>query len=339
MRENCTSRLIERTVEGRLCPTTFDSTPILGMRPGRTHRIVVVVTNENGVSASSEPLELTTDPLPDDFPPIEVSVSRPDLMELGVTLLEPDYSPEDRSERDHELLVAVDEAGEVVWYYQSDQSVSDARRMENGNLFYMSGGTHLHEIDMLGNRVSEWHTNGAPEDEVGANSINVDTERLHHEAFPTPLGNILALGSEVRTYEGYPTSDTDREAPTATADLIGDVLVEFTRQGKVVHEVGVLDLLDPYRIGYNSIENGRAGTAVFGEPGAHPRHDWTHGNAVVSDPTGRYAIASLRHQDAVVKVDMETGELIWILGNHGGWGPEWQRYLLQARGDLLWPYH
>ncbi len=26
MRENCTSRLIERTVEGRLCPTTFDST-------------------------------------------------------------------------------------------------------------------------------------------------------------------------------------------------------------------------------------------------------------------------------------------------------------------------
>ena len=310
------------------------------MRPGRTHRIVVVVTDEDGVSASSEPLEVTTDPLPDDFPPIEVRVSRPALMEPGVTMLEPGYRPEDESERDHGLLVAVDEAGEVVWYYKSDQSVADTRRLRNGNLLYRSGGAgQLYEIDMLGNLVSEWHANRAPEDEVGTDSIHVDTETFHHEAFPTPSGNILTLSSEIRTYEGYPTSDTNPVAPTSTADLIGDVLVEFTRQGEVVREVKVLDLLDPYRIGYNSIGNGRAGTGVFGEPGVHPRRDWTYGNAVVSDQSGRYAIASLRHQDAVVKVDMETGELIWILGNHGGWGPGWQDYLLQARGDLLWPYH
>ena len=138
--------------------------PILGMRPDRTHVIRIVVTDEHGVTNTSEPFEVTTDPLPDDFPPIDVRVSKPDRMEPGVTMFEPTYRPEDDSERDYHLLVAVDDTGEVVWYYKAAQSVSDARRLQNGNLLYRTGRAGpLYEIDMLGNTVSEWHTNGTPE--------------------------------------------------------------------------------------------------------------------------------------------------------------------------------
>ena len=227
--------------------------PILGMRPDRTHRVRVVVTDRNGFTATSEVLEITTEPLPDDFPPIDVRVSVPDRMEPGVTLFEPTYNPEDGSERDYQWLIAVDEAGEVVWYYRAAHGVGDAQRLQNGNIFYRSGRTHLYEIDMLGNLVSDWNASLAPEDEVRAESIQVDRDTFHHEALETPSGNILSLSTEIRTYDAYPTSETDPNAPKATSDVVGsDVILEFTRQGQLLREIKLLDLLDPYRIGYGS---------------------------------------------------------------------------------------
>ena len=319
---------------------THHVVPILGMRPGRTHVVRVLVTDENGVTNTSEPFEVTTDPLPHDFPPIDVRVSQPDRMEPGVTLFEPTYRPEDDSDRDHHLLVAVDDTGEVVWYYKAAQSVSDARRLQNGNLLYRTGRAGpLYEIDMLGNTVSEWHTNGTPEEQVGSESIHIDTATLHHETFETRSGSILGISTEFRTYDNYPTSDTAPDAPRATAEVLGDVLVEFTRQGELLREVKLLDLVDPYRIGYDSLGWGGAWRTIFGDEETHPRGDWAHANAVVMDESERHVLVSLRQQDAVVKIDWETGQLMWILGNHKDWGPKWQGYLLQPQGDLLWPYH
>ncbi len=171
-----------------------------------------------------------------------------------------------------------------------------------------------------------------------ADSIVVDTDTFHHEAFETASGNFLTVSSELRTFDNYPSSDSDPNAPTSTSEVVGDNLVEFSRDGRILRQVKLLDLVDPFRIGYNSLA-GAYWTPVYGEPGSNPRRDWTHTNAVVMDDSERFAIASLRHQDAVAKIDMETGELVWILGNHGGWGPEWQEYLLEPKGDLLWPYH
>ena len=319
--------------------TTSHVVPILGMRPDRTHLIRVVVTDEDGGTNTSEAFEVTTGPLPDDFPPIDVRVSEPDRMEPGVTMFEPIYRSEDDSERDHHLLVAVDDTGEVVWYYKAGQPASDARRLQNGNLLYRTGRAGpLFEIDMLGNLVSQWHVNRTSEEVVGANSIQVDTATLHHETFETPSGTILALSSELRTYDSYPTSDTDPDATRAPSEVLGDVLVEFSRQGDVLREIKLLDLVDPYRIGYNSLGWG-GWRALFPEEQTHPRRDWAHANAVVMDARERYAIVSLRQQDAVVKIDWDSGEVVWILGNHDGWGPEWQDYLLRPMGDLLWPYH
>ena len=86
-------------------------------------------------------------------------------MEPGITMLEPTYQSEDGSERDYHLLVALDETGDVVWYYKAAQPAADARRLQNGNLLYRTGRAGpLYEIDMLGNTVAEWHTNRTPED-------------------------------------------------------------------------------------------------------------------------------------------------------------------------------
>ena len=312
--------------------------PLLGMRPNRTHTVTVQVIDARGRVAPSLPFEITTPPLPENFPPIETRISEPDLMEPGFTMFDTTYRGAEGPD-DYGPLVIVDEAGEVVWYYWTDHDVGDARRLQNGNIQYLSDRDgRLYEIDMLGNVISQWRTNRADEDKVLPDSVAIDTDTFHHEAFETASGNILAIGSELRLFNDYPTSDADPNAAASTSEVVGDILVEFDRDGRLLREVSLLDLVDPYRIGYNSLA-GAYWTPVYGEPGAIPRRDWAHTNAVVMDASERYAIASLRHQDAVIKVDMETGELVWILGDHGGWGPQWQEYLLEPDSDLLWPYH
>jgi len=67
---------------------TEHSLPVLGFRPGRTHTVLIRAVDE-GNNDVIEPtvLEVTTEPLPQDFPVISVT-STPELMEPGVTLFE-----------------------------------------------------------------------------------------------------------------------------------------------------------------------------------------------------------------------------------------------------------
>ena len=49
-------------------------------------------------------------------------------------------------------------------------------------------------------------------------------------------------------------------------------------------------------------------------------------------------IVSLRHQDALVKVDRASGGIRWILGEPTGWGPLADR-VLKPLNLARWPYH
>jgi hypothetical protein len=64
-----------------------------------------------------------------------------------------------------------------------------------------------------------------------------------------------------------------------------------------------------------------------------------HANGGFYDEDSGVLIVSLRHQDALVRIDPATGELIWILGNHDNWDAEFEPYLLDPVGPLTWPYH
>ncbi len=312
--------------------------PLIGMRPNRTHNLRVEVIDQGGRIAASQPLEITTPPLPEDFPPLETRISEPELMEPGFTMFNLTNRNSDGRDETGPLVI-VDEAGEVVWYYWTDHLVGDARRLRNGNILYQSGRDgRIYEIDMLGNVISQWTSDRTFEELVLPGNIPVNTDTFHHDAFETASGNILAISSELRNFDDFPSSDTDPNASRLTSEVVGDVLVEFGRDGQLLREVRLLDVLDPLRISYNSLGAGYW-TSVYGQPEGLPRRDWAHTNAVVMDASETYAIASMRHQDAVVKINMDTGELGWILGDHGGWGPEWQEYLLEPVGGLVWPYH
>ena len=338
------------TVEVRAGEETWSHTPdpvynvehsvvVLGLQPDRTHQIVLVATDEAGNEVRSSAHEVTTPPLPADFPPITVAHSRPDQMESGVTVFSVYRRAGDDRGDDYGLIVAVNAKGEVVWYYRSDERISDVRRLGNGNLLH-NGGTkrdRMSEIDMVGHVVRQWHAAGVSND-APSDSIPIATDSLHHEVYEMPSGNFLALSTELRRLEDYPSSETDPAARREPANVVGGVIVEFTPDGDIARKVKLFDLLDPYRIGYDSLGTG-FWRGLYEQVADGDTRDWTHDNAIIYDARDDSAIVSLRHADAVIKVGMATGELEWILGNHEGWKPPQKERLLEPVGDIEWTFH
>ena len=313
---------------------------VLGMRPGRVHQISAVVTDRAGNVTETPRLAMEMPPLPADLAQPELISRSPDLMEPGVTMF--NIFALDAEAMGVEgfggVLYIVDDQGEVIWYYRTGLDLGDARRLSNGNLIFGAAfdGVVV-EIDMLGNTVQQWYATGTTK-EPPEGSIPVAVDSLHHEVSELPSGNLLALSSELRVMEDYPTSDSDADAPRATASVVGDVIVEFARDGTVVREWSLLDRLDPYRIGYGSLEDGYWTTRYESSEDA-PIRDWSHSNALIFDPSDESYIVSVRHQDTVIKVDRDTGELVWMLGAPDNWGEPWSSSRLHPVGELQWQNH
>ena len=76
---------------------------------------------------------------------------------------------------------------------------------------------------------------------------------FHHDIQEMPSGRLLVLSTEVRRIEDYPTVVDDDAAATVSANVVGDVVVEFARDGSVVNEWKLMDILDVRRLGYDSL--------------------------------------------------------------------------------------
>jgi hypothetical protein len=312
---------------------THHSLVVLGLRPDTTHLIRAEVIDRRFNKTSVQELALVTAPLPADSPPISVT-SEPEKMAAGVTLFGVASWPSSRDPL-YGLIVAVDSEGEVVWYYKTDEhAVDDVRRASNGNLLVVDIGTLVGralEIDMLGNVVQQWHPRLHPNPAPG--STLVDTDTLHHEMIELPNGNFISLSSELRVIDGFPTLNPD--VPTETANVIGEIVVEFQRDGTIVNEWKLFGMIDPRRVGYLSLRGFL--DEFYGSPQGGTRA-WTWANAVIYDERDDAIIVSMRHQNAVMKFSRETGDIAWILGDHTGWGPEFQQYLLTPTADTTFPY-
>ena len=320
---------------------TDHNVPVIGMRAGLLHTITASLQDSDGNETLSEGMTFETPPLPETFPSPVVSVHNPDAMQPGVTVFNINgrWGPTGASEpANFSPAIIVDDAGEIIWYYLPDiHRVHDIRRLENGNFAYevWPGTDGMLEIDMLGNVLNHWQFSGTVK-EVHEGSIPVATDTFHHDYVELPTGNFLLMSSENRVIDDWP-ANYELDGQTEQANVIGDVIIEMTRAGDVIREWKLHDILDPYRLGYNSRRedywanhyDGVIDGIVF---------DWTHGNAIIYEEEDNSFVMSVPYQDAVIKVSMETGELVWILGNHDNWNEPWSDKLLMPVGDVGWSY-
>lgn len=313
---------------------------VIGMRPDRDHEILVTIRNATGEETSAEPLTFRTPPLPEvgiEFPPVEVTVSRPDRMEPGVTLFNPrrrrvGLGPEIAAfNAGFGMLMVLDHAGEVTWYYRVDSRVSDFEKVGNGNLIFVTADFRMIEIDWLGNTVNQWYAANRPEGP--AEGIAVDTQTFHHEIDELPNGNIIVLSSEWREIDDYYTDEYDENAPRQRQKVMGDVIVEFERgTGEVVWEWRAFDHMDPFRIGYETFSN------YWIRRGFPDTIDWSHANNLLYDESDDSIVINFRYQAAAMKIDRASREIKWIFGEPTGWG-DLSGKVLQPDGVFDWPYH
>jgi len=286
--------------------------PVRWLHPNRTHSFTVTVTNSSGESSVALTDTLTTAPLPADFPFLDITVHDATQVEKGFTLFAPSQTPN--------YIIAVDTFGEVAWFLIFNESeVSDLRLLANGHLLIEQSTCRILEVDLDGNIVASWNTTRA----TGplcfgtlSDSITVQMEAAHHEAFEMPSGNLLTLSYGDVTGVDYPNSD-ETDSGTSLQTIREDIVVEFARDGTIVRQHHIADILDPTRIGFNSV-NSRIS------------NDWTHGNGIIFDSRDNSYIFSARHQDAIVKFNRDTGDLVWILGTPGGWNQPWLSKVLTA---------
>jgi len=308
-------------------PATSHALPILGLSPDRTYSVDIELIDDRGVSYPLRAETLTTQPLDDSLPEVEVLADDPQRRAPGYTLLSIRNTDHQAGEPLGFYLV-VDEAGTPVWAYLADGHAQDIRRRSDGNYFGIESkhnGTAIVEWSVLGEEVARFE----PGLDADAGTPVQGVALFHHDAIPFDDGRILALTRAAREVPGYP-ADYDDPAPTQDIEIADDVVVEFNQAGEVIQSWSISQMLDPWRIGYDSLN-------VSSDDGTL---DWGHANGLVYDADEDIILVSLRHQDAVIKFSRATGELIWILAPPENWTAEHQPYLLQATGgEFAWPYH
>ena len=232
-------------------------------------------------------------------------------------------------------LLGIDQAGEVKLNIQSDEPPQDTRALPNGNILYsLTGAGRLIEITPGGELVKHWHAAGKWRDKTPPeNSIEIDLDFFHHSINIFPNGNFLMLTAEARDFSNWPENDTEADAARVTASVIGDIVLEVSQDGQIVNRQHMLDILDPYRLSYGSC------SGYWRSRGFDNSNDWCHSNCATYDARDDSIIVSLRTQDSIVKMDRQSGELKWILGDHKNWKAPWSKKLLNPIGDVEWQYH
>ena len=305
---------LDGSIVGQWPATTDHRVPVLQLRPDTEH-IIEATIDCAGTLLSTGPMTYETPALDIPFPDVTLVASTPEHMTPGVTLI-------DLGSPDTEHYIVVLEAdGTPVWIWEADEKIVDARLMPDGHIWAIEGA----EIIRL-TRTGELLARYTPLPDK-PKDLTVEGYPFHHEVFPTEDGRLFSLSRDSQLIEDYPAGYLP-SAGVGDETVEAPLVVELDpATGNRLDTWNLLDMLDPTRIGFQSLDDNPAGL------------DWGHLNGMEYHPPSDSFLASLRHQDAVVRFRSD-GSVRWILANHEGWGDTWQPYLLEPSGESFgWPYH
>lgn len=197
---------------------------------------------------------------------------------------------------------AYDVNGDVRWYL-SNYAIWKIDRLENGHL--------LVSTERLIN--SPYYMTGLYEmDLLGKIYTEFSLEGgYHHDYYEMENGNLLVASDDFNNEDG----------------TVEDYIVELDRgTGKIIKRFDLKDILP--------MEEGKSENWIA--------YDWFHNNAVWYDKKTNSITLSGRHQDAVINIDYESGNLNWILGDSTSWSEEYQKYFFHPVGDYFewqWSQH
>lgn len=184
--------------------------------------------------------------------------------------------------------MAIDKNGEVRWYLDNNSLgiTGPIRRLENGNII-------INSDNMI---AAPYYTNGFYEISMFGKINKFNTVNgLHHDVVELPDNNFLALANNPNK-----------------SDVVEDYIVKIDRNTNEVIKSWDLEQI----LGINPVAD--TNYEDFGT------HDWLHINSIDYSQKDNCIIISARHQDAVIKFNMDTNEIMWILSDPND---EWPQHL------------
>lgn len=280
--------------------TTEHSIPVLGLYADQENEVTVTLTDEAGNSVEKK-VTIKTGTLPDSIAKIDVKEADTEKMALGdseLTFVVPSTK----------RAYAFDANGDVRWYSTRYNS-HIFQELNNGNLLYLTKESNdadtynvLLETDYLGKIYNRYDfSSSSAANDTGKSEGEMTV--IHHDGIELPSGNLLLTVNDGSNY-------------------IEDTMIELNREtGEIEKTIDLKDILpESFYEEYDSTsrEDGKI--------------DWFHQNSVEYDESDNSIVISGRHQDTVMKIDYETNEIKWIMGDSSGWPDSYQKYFLA--GDV-----
>lgn len=197
---------------------------------------------------------------------------------------------------------AYDTNGDVRWYL-TNYAIWNINKLKNGHM--------LVSTERLIN--APYYMTGLYEIDMFGKIYNEYSLEggYHHDYYEMPNGNLLVASDNFNSDEG----------------TVEDYIVEIDRQnGNIVKKFDLKSILN--------MEDGKSEN--------WSSYDWFHNNAVWYDDKTNSITLSGRHQDAVINISYETGNLNWIIGDSTNWSSEYQKYFFKPVGDNFewqWSQH
>jgi hypothetical protein len=285
---------------------------VAGMRANTTYHMRADVTYADGTQAVDEDRTFTTGGLPADRVP-QITVTNPNGLTPtpGVIFLHiaPPGGPA-RTPTNRIRVVVVDNAGNVIWYYDTPAPgvPSPVKLLPNGHVLMNLGGVGapgtVQEIDLAGNVISQFAVTDL-NNWLSAGGFNLSVSNFGPDLVPLPNGHMILMVSHV-------TNCTEIPGCVGTDNVTMSALVDLDRNHKPVWVWDSLDHLCPPTPTSPCLDINRR---LMGWP------DWMHSNALAYSPDDGNLLLSTRHQFCVIKIDYQdgqgSGDILWRLGPEG----------------------
>ena len=277
---------------------TDHSIPVLGLYPDTENEVTVTLTDESG-NSMEKTVTIKTGTLAKSIATIDVKEADTQKMDLGdseLTFVIPSTK----------RAYAFDANGDVRWHSTRYNS-HIFKELTNGNLLYLTKESNdadtynvLLETDYLGKIYHRYDfSSSSAANDTGKSEGEMTV--IHHDGNELPSGNFLLTVNDGSNY-------------------IEDTMIELNREtGEIEKTIDLKDILpEAFYEDYDSTsrEDGKV--------------DWFHQNSVEYDEADNSIIISGRHQDTIMKIDYDTSEIKWIMGDSSGWPESYQKYFLNG---------
>jgi hypothetical protein len=253
--------------------------PVFGLDAATTYKVRVVARSATNASVTSQPISFTTGAMPADMPKFDVTAGAnpaSGYVAFGITA-------GDTALGGFYALI-VDNDGKIMWYRRSHNQITDFQQQPNGNftLFASLAGEvrRFYELDRIGNVVGEYRASGGRE--TGAHELR-----------------LLSNGGQVLFGLEDNVVDLTQFGGVSDAKVRG-MVIEYTRPGggkliwRTADHLTVDEAMPDIHLTTQNV------------------NPW-HCNAIDVDTDGNLLV-SFRNSDMIVKIDANTGQILWRLG-------------------------